>query len=152
MQSRKPHAGSTTPFPMILMLLVVLLLAFGGEDANSAEAVADLSWEHPSERVSGEPLPVDALDGYVLEYRGEQRGTGTLELDVVTDYTDSFMADYGQVSVEYRIKSRDTFGLESAWSDWAEYNATVKPEAAPSATSLTVTPGTGESSDSSGAQ
>ena len=51
---------------------------------------------------------------------------------------------YGDVVTEYRVKSRDTFGLESPWSDWAVHSETVKPGAAPAAIQLRVSPGIGQ--------
>lgn len=128
---------------MNIALLFLLLLAFPAA-AETGSASATLSWEHPTERVSGEALPLDALDAYLIEYRDAVRGGDVIEKPVTTEHVDQFVAPYGDLVVEYRIRSRDTFGLLSEWSDWVEHTATVKPQAAPAAIPLNVTAGSGE--------
>jgi len=116
-------------FPFILIVLVALLTVTGMADAS--EVSVDLSWDHPAERVNGEPLPVEELAGYEIEVRGSNGRSAIIETDVVESAQD--VADYpnGDLTLEYRVRSKDQFGLTSAWSDWEVKTTTVKPEAAP---------------------
>ena len=127
----------------------VLILAFvifsQVAEAETGQATAELSWEHPEQRVNGEPLPLDALGGYELEIQGPNRDK-VVELDVSKQYTDTAEYPYGDVAITYRLRAVDTFGLKGEWSDPAEYTTTVKPEAAPAAPVLNARGGSAGSS------
>jgi hypothetical protein len=129
--------------PMLILLLVIV--APSCAEGATGEATAELSWDHPTQRENGEELPVDALAGYELEVKGPDRQK-VINLDVVTEYADTASYPYGEITVQYRLRAVDTFGLKGQWSDPAEYTTTVKPEAAPAAPSLNLQDGSAGSS------
>jgi hypothetical protein len=132
-------------FIVPMLVLFAVMLAPSCAEGATGEATAELSWDHPTQRQNGEELPVDALGGYELEVTGPDRQE-VLTLDVVTEYTDRATYPYGDVTVQYRIRAVDTFGLKGQWSDPAEFNTVVKPKAAPAAPTLNLRGGSAGSS------
>ena len=145
-RERRREAESESGTILLMWVAFFIFVIYSNvAEAETGQAIAELSWKHPTQRTNGEPLPIDALGGYELEIQGPQRDK-VVELGVTTEYADTAEYSYGNVAVSYRLRAVDTFGLKGAWSEPAEYTTTVKPGAAPAAPALNVRDGSAGSS------
>lgn len=71
--------------------------------------IHDLTWQRPTTRTDGTPLPADQIQGYALEIDG---------VSTNVDNVLSYSATYSVTMVHtYRIATIDTLGQQGPWSE-----------------------------------
>lgn len=125
-----------------LCLLCLLILApflvshASAQTANEAVVTAKLSWVPPATRENGEPLTDAEIQGYeilVTDAAGEPLETigigrnadGTLPESYA--HNKAYPISPDKVTAIYQIRTQDTYGNYSRWSEPVIYGAVVAP-------------------------
>ena len=109
-------------YPIVSFL--VLLFMFGIlKTAEAQERTMDrnLSFNAPTLRNDGTPLPLNEIAGYILSYRMIGDGYPWIDgVDLVVGLsheTGFFTLPEDVIGMEWRVKTRDTDGEENGWSE-----------------------------------
>lgn len=145
LESRLRSSARANIFFGFLFLIQFVFLLMWSASANAQEtscARAKLTWEPPTTRQNGDVLTIEELDYYTIQVVDMSSGevtTSTVNVEdyiyiedrpYVRDVNDKPITEYWYTTKPddehlregeqcFRIKVKDTDGLESVWSDYA---------------------------------
>lgn len=125
----------TIALALVAMVGSGQLLAQEVDPAEQGIVTATLKWQHASTRENGAVLPLDQIQGYQIEafnngaivdtWVVERTEDGTLPQQFKHDIVYPIAAT--KVTMNYKIRTLDTFGSYSRWSEPVAYSAVVGP-------------------------